>query len=211
MMQRESVRAQARLLLPSSPPIFALQSLLMLAPSFVSQDQRGFNILVMENFYPTVAAEGVADGTVVVAANRSINLFPMPARRFCSGHTFFIQQSGAARGCLNVHVTFTEGASLGCQTSFPLPCIYMWLLPATLLDTLPAALLPLLVALARHSLAHPELPAESRHHSPALPTLRSIASACSPSHARLLRRRRPRKALAAPGGWIVEPAPARVL
>jgi len=34
---------------------------------------------------------------------------PLPARRFCSGHTFFIQQSGRREFCLNVHVTFTEG------------------------------------------------------------------------------------------------------
>lgn len=62
---------------------------------------------------PTVAAKGVSDGTVVVAANRSINLFPMPARYFCSGHTFFIQQSARPEQCLNVHVTFTEGGVHG--------------------------------------------------------------------------------------------------
>ena len=77
------------------------------------EDQRGFNMLVMNNFYPTVAASGVSDGSVVVAANRTVNLMPLSARRFCSGHTFFIQQSGEPQQCLNVHVTFTEGGVHG--------------------------------------------------------------------------------------------------
>ena len=61
------------------------------------EDQRGFNMLVTEKFHPIVAAPGIADGSVVRAANNSISLMPLPARRFCSGHTFFIQQSGSAR------------------------------------------------------------------------------------------------------------------
>jgi len=77
------------------------------------EDQRGFNQLVMTNFYPTVAAPGVTDGSVVLAANQSLRLLPMPARRFCSGHTFFVQQSGRNDECLNVHVTFTEGGVHG--------------------------------------------------------------------------------------------------
>ena len=77
------------------------------------EDQRGFNMLVMDNFYPTVAARGITDGSVVRAANKTLNLMPLPARRFCSGHTFFVQQSGAREQCLNVHVTFTEGGIHG--------------------------------------------------------------------------------------------------
>ena len=77
------------------------------------EDQRGFNMLVMDGFYPTKAAEGITDGSVVRAATDSINLMPLPARRFCSGHTFFIQQSGREELCLNVHVTFTEGGVHG--------------------------------------------------------------------------------------------------
>ena len=74
---------------------------------------RGFNILTMQGFYPTVAAAGVADGSVVRAADKTLNLMPLPARRFCSGHTFFIQQSARRQLCLNVHVTFTEGGVHG--------------------------------------------------------------------------------------------------
>lgn len=80
------------------------------------EDQRGFNQLVMTNFYPTVAAESAAGGdagSVVLAANRTLQLLPLPARRFCSGHTFFVQQSGQRELCLNVHVTFTEGGIHG--------------------------------------------------------------------------------------------------
>ena len=78
------------------------------------EDQRGFNQLVMTNFYPTVAAPGFeADGAAVLAANRTLRLMPLPARRFCSGHTFFVQQSGQVRECVNVHVTFTEGGVHG--------------------------------------------------------------------------------------------------
>ena len=77
------------------------------------EDQRGFNMLVMDNFYPTVQSPGVSDGTVVRAANKTINLMPLPARRFCSGHTYFVQQSARREQCLNVHVTFTEGGIHG--------------------------------------------------------------------------------------------------
>uniref|UniRef100_A0A7S2G147 Nucleotide-diphospho-sugar transferase domain-containing protein n=1 Tax=Haptolina brevifila TaxID=156173 RepID=A0A7S2G147_9EUKA len=77
------------------------------------EDQRGFNQLVMTNFYPTVAAPGISDGSVVLAANRTLRLMPLPSRRFCSGHTFFVQQSGRNDACLNVHVTFTEGGVHG--------------------------------------------------------------------------------------------------
>ena len=99
----------------SSLPRNLSQTTLTIVAAFLdlAMDLAGFNILVMTNFYPTVAAPGVSDGTVVVAANRSINLFPMPARYFCSGHTFFIQQSGRRERCLNVHVTFTEGGVHG--------------------------------------------------------------------------------------------------
>ena len=88
---------------------------LLLAPTddWHLEDQRGFNQLVMTNFYPTIAALGVSDGTVVLAANHTLRLMPLPARRFCSGHTFFIQQSGHVDECLNVHVTFTEGGIHG--------------------------------------------------------------------------------------------------
>ena len=77
------------------------------------EDQRGFNMLAMDGFYPTVAAAGVTDGSVVQAASKTINLMPLPARRFCSGHTFFVQQSAQREQCLNVHVTFTEGGVHG--------------------------------------------------------------------------------------------------
>lgn len=77
------------------------------------EDQRGFNMLVMEHFYPTLAAPGAHDGSVVLAANGTLRLMPLPAARFCSGHTFFVQQSGRAHDCLNVHVTFTEGGVHG--------------------------------------------------------------------------------------------------
>lgn len=77
------------------------------------EDQRGFNELVMDKFYPTVAAPGVDDGSVVLAASNTLRLMPLPARRFCSGHTFFVQQSGRNEQCLNVHVTFTEGGVHG--------------------------------------------------------------------------------------------------
>jgi hypothetical protein len=87
----------------------------LLAPTddWHMEDQRGFNMLVMDKFYPTVPAAGVLDGSVVRAADNTLNLMPLPARRFCSGHTFFIQQSGIAQQCLNVHVTFTEGGVHG--------------------------------------------------------------------------------------------------
>jgi len=49
----------------------------------------------------------------VLAANRSLWLMPLPAGLFCGGHTFFVQQSGERRGCLNVHITFTEGGVHG--------------------------------------------------------------------------------------------------
>ena len=83
----------------------------LLAPTddWHMEDQRGFNILVMDNFYPTVGAADAADGSVVLAANKTLRLMPLPSGRFCSGHTFFIQQSGRPQACLNVHVTFTEG------------------------------------------------------------------------------------------------------
>jgi len=61
-------------------------------------------------FYPVVAAPPAAEtGEIVLAANRSLWLMPLPAGLFCGGHTFFVQQSGERRGCLNVHITFTEG------------------------------------------------------------------------------------------------------
>ncbi|KAL1522336.1 hypothetical protein AB1Y20_017328 [Prymnesium parvum] len=77
------------------------------------EDQRAFNMMVMENFYPTLAAPGVTDGSVVLAANKTLQLMPLPAGKFCGGHTFFVQQSGEARECMNVHVTFTEGGVHG--------------------------------------------------------------------------------------------------
>jgi hypothetical protein len=77
------------------------------------EDQRGFNQLVMTGFYPTVAAPGSQDGAIVLAANRTLRLMPLPARQFCSGHTFFVQQSARVEECLNVHVTFTEGGVHG--------------------------------------------------------------------------------------------------
>jgi hypothetical protein len=104
---------------------------LLLAPTddWHMEDQRGFNQLVMTNFYPTVAADEAARpvsemdmtsptptfprGSVVFAANRSLLLHPLPARRFCSGHTFFVQQSGRRELCTNVHVTFCEGGIHG--------------------------------------------------------------------------------------------------
>jgi hypothetical protein len=46
---------------------------------------------------------------VVLAANGNLSLFPMPAAKFCGGHTFFVQQSARRGECFNVHVTFTEG------------------------------------------------------------------------------------------------------
>ena len=88
----------------------------LLAPTsdWHMEDQRGFNELVMTNFYPTVAAPGhEADGAVVQAANGSLALLPLPAAKFCGGHTFFVQQSGRRGACLNVHVTFTEGGVHG--------------------------------------------------------------------------------------------------
>ena len=53
----------------------------------------------MTNIYPAVGAPGVGDGSVILAANRSLRLAPLPARRFCSGHTFFVQQSGRIEQC----------------------------------------------------------------------------------------------------------------
>ena len=69
--------------------------------------------MTMEEFYPVRAV--TADGAVVYAANNSLRLLPLPARRFCSGHTFFVQMSGKVETstCLNVHVTFTEGGVHG--------------------------------------------------------------------------------------------------
>jgi len=69
---------------------------------------------VTEAFYPVVAAPPAAEtGEIVLAANRSLWLMPLPAGLFCGGHTFFVQQSGERRGCLNVHITFTEGGVHG--------------------------------------------------------------------------------------------------
>jgi len=88
---------------------------LLLAPTddWHMEDQRGFNQLVMTNFYPTVAADASSHGAVVLAANKTLRLLPLPSRRFCSGHTFFVQQSAQREACLNVHVTFTEGGIHG--------------------------------------------------------------------------------------------------
>ena len=87
----------------------------LLAPTddWHMEDQRAFNQMVMDNFYPTIAAPEVTDGTVVLAANRTLRLLPLPAGKFCGGHTFFVQQSGETQQCLNVHVTFTEGGVHG--------------------------------------------------------------------------------------------------
>ena len=57
----------------------------LLAPTsdWHMEDQRGFNELVMTNFYPTVAAPGhEADGAVVQAANGSLALLPLPAAKY---------------------------------------------------------------------------------------------------------------------------------
>ena len=89
------------------------QKLLEPTDDWHMEDQRAFNIMVMTNFYPTVAAPEVSDGSVVLAANQTLRLMPMPAGKFCGGHTFFVQQSMETRDCLNVHVTFTEGGVHG--------------------------------------------------------------------------------------------------
>ena len=78
------------------------------------EDQRGFNQLVTTSFYPTRAAPShEADGDVVLAANGTMRLMPLPAAKFCGGHTFFVQQSSRRGECFNVHVTFTEGGVHG--------------------------------------------------------------------------------------------------
>ena len=43
----------------------------------------------------------------------TLRLTPLPAAKFCGGHTFFVQQSGRPGECFNVHVTFTEGGIHG--------------------------------------------------------------------------------------------------
>lgn len=88
----------------------------LLAPTedWHMEDQRAFNELVMDHFYPTRAAAGhETDGDVVLAANGTLRLTPLPAAKFCGGHTFFVQQSGRPGECFNVHVTFTEGGIHG--------------------------------------------------------------------------------------------------
>ena len=40
-------------------------------------------------------------------------LAPLPARHFCSGHTFWEQQDMQPRGCASVHTTFVEGGNAG--------------------------------------------------------------------------------------------------
>ena len=89
---------------------------MLLAPTedWHMEDQRAFNQMVMTEFYPTVAApEHARDGAVVLAANRTLRLMPLPAAKFCGGHTFFVQQSMEPQECFNVHVTFTEGGVHG--------------------------------------------------------------------------------------------------
>jgi len=88
----------------------------LLAPTedWHMEDQRAFNELVMSSFYPTRAAAGhEADGDAVLAANGTLRLTPLPAAKFCGGHTFFVQQSARPGECFNVHVTFTEGGIHG--------------------------------------------------------------------------------------------------
>eukprot|EP00967_Tisochrysis_lutea_P035627 scaffold42728_cov27-Tisochrysis_lutea.AAC.1 len=78
------------------------------------EDQRAFNMLVVDGFYPVVAAPPTrSTGEIILAAKGSLWLMPLPAAKFCGGHTFFVQQSGERRQCLNVHVTFTEGGVHG--------------------------------------------------------------------------------------------------
>ena len=43
----------------------------------------------------------------------TLRLTPLPAAKFCGGHTLFVQQSGQRGECFNVHVTFTEGGIHG--------------------------------------------------------------------------------------------------
>ena len=45
---------------------------------------------------------------------------PLPARHFCAGHTFWVQQNGVAEGshCYSVHTTFTEGGYFGKEWRF---------------------------------------------------------------------------------------------
>ena len=70
-------------------------------------------MMVMDGFYPTRAAPEVADGSVVLADRGTLRLMPLPSSKFCGGHTYFVQQSGEVRDCLNIHVTFTEGGVHG--------------------------------------------------------------------------------------------------
>ena len=57
---------------------------MLLAPTedWHMEDQRAFNQMVMTEFYPTVAApEHARDGAVVLAANRTLRLMPLPAAK----------------------------------------------------------------------------------------------------------------------------------
>jgi hypothetical protein len=38
---------------------------------------------------------------------------PLPARAFCSGHVYWVQQGGQPHDCVSVHTTFTEGGYAG--------------------------------------------------------------------------------------------------
>jgi hypothetical protein len=89
---------------------------MLMAPTEDTQmeNQRAFNLLATEGFYPVKAAPyAAATGDIVLAANGSLWLMPLPTGLFCGGHTFFVQQSGQRERCLNVHVTFTEGGVHG--------------------------------------------------------------------------------------------------
>lgn len=51
---------------------------------------------------------------------------PLPARAFCSGHVYWVQQGGQRHGCVSVHTTFTEGGYAG--KVYRLREAHLWLL-----------------------------------------------------------------------------------
>ena len=70
-----------------------------------------------------------AGSTLGAAMGTRPNYFdfaPLPARSFCSGHVFWVQQGGERADCVAVHTTFTEGGYSG--KIYRLREAHLWLL-----------------------------------------------------------------------------------
>ena len=67
-------------------------------------------------------SELVATGSIAPEQTlpAGFNFAPLPARHFCAGHTFWVQQGGieSQSECISVHTTFTEGGYMGKEWRF---------------------------------------------------------------------------------------------